>query len=200
MSQLDFEAEMTAYWRRSGIGPRQAVALLQPACRDVEPLREEAIQKLDAEWQQGRSAFDIVLDILGGPWNRLTGFDCEDVSWPADHTNIVYDLAKITGGRFTVDDVVQTEEPNDRLTLGFQHRSNRYSFTFEHGGTWVNLTSLLAGLNRILQQFGIDERFVAIYLNGLGLVTFVLPDEFIPAARELHLRLEEESPPSPASR
>jgi hypothetical protein len=195
MAQLDFESEMTAHWMQMGIGPRQAVAKLQPACVGVEPLSEEAIRELEAKWQQGRSAFDIVLDILGGLWNRLAGFDCEDVGWPADHTHVVCYLAETTGDRFAVDDVAQTEEPNDQLTMSFQHQGERHSFTFEHNGTWLNLTGLLIGLNRILEQVGIKERFFVLYMdNGqVSVVVFVLPDKFLPAARELRLRLEEDS-------
>jgi hypothetical protein len=143
----DFESEMTAHWLQSDIGPRQAAAKLQPVCGDVEPLSEQAIRELEAEWQEKRNAFYAVLGILGGPWNCLAGFDCEDVESPADHTRVVSYLAKATNGRFVVDGTTQTIEPNGDLTLNLLHRGNRYSCTFEDGGSWVNLSGLLAGLN-----------------------------------------------------
>ena len=60
MSQLDFEAEMTAHWLQSGIGPRQAAAEIQPACVGVELLSEEAIQKLEVRWQQEPDALRVL--------------------------------------------------------------------------------------------------------------------------------------------
>ncbi len=71
MSQLDFEAEMTAHWLQSGIGPRQAAAKIQPACVGVELLSEEAIQKLEVRWQQEPDAFSVVLSILGQRLARI---------------------------------------------------------------------------------------------------------------------------------
>lgn len=192
VSEEDFEAAMTAHWVQSNIGPREAAAKLQPACGNVEPLSESTLEKLAAEWQQQRNAFYIVLGILGGQWNRLAGFDCEDVEWPADHEGKVYSLAASTAGRFMVEDVVQTTEPNDDIRLTFTHDGNRHSFTFENNGTWVNLPGLLDGLNLVLERQGIRERFIELYNwgQGAGIVAFVVPDLFLLAARELHIRLE----------
>lgn len=149
MSEQDFKAAMTTFWLHHGIGPREAAAKLQPACGNVEPLDEATLEKLEAKWRQEGDAFRIVLGILGGPWNRLAGFDCEDVGWPADHTHIVRYLAASTAGRFSVEDVVQTTEPNDDIRLTFTHHGNRHSFTFQNNGTWVNLPGMLDGLNEV---------------------------------------------------
>ncbi|HZR62084.1 MAG TPA: hypothetical protein VFA80_14135 [Xanthobacteraceae bacterium] len=191
MSDFDFEAAMTVHWLGHNIGPREAAAKLRPACGNGEPLAEAKLEELETNWKEERSAFGILLAILS-EWHRLTGFDCEDVEWPADHARKVWYLSEITGGRFVVEDVEQTIEPNDHVRLTLTHRGNRYSFTFQHDGTWINLPGLLNGLNQVLERLGIPERFIELYLSGEGpgLVTCVLPDVFLPAARELHIRLE----------
>ena len=195
MPQVDFDTTMTAHWLQAGIGPREAAAKLRAACGNVEPLSEPTLKELESKWREKRSAFGILLSILGGRWNRLAGFDCEDVESPADHTRKVFYLAAITDGQFIVEDVVQATEPNDDVRLSFTHRGNRHSFTLENHGSWVNLPGTLNGLNRILEQLGVQERFIEIYIGGEGpgLVAFVLPDEFLPVAHELHIQLESTS-------
>ncbi len=121
---------MTAHWLQSGIGPRDAVAKLQPTC-DGEALSEEFLPELEDKWQDQRDAALIVYAILGGPWNRLAGFGLKDVISPADHTQIVHFLAKTTGNQFAVDDVVQTDNPNGDVNLLVMHRGKRYSFDVE---------------------------------------------------------------------
>ncbi len=88
---------------------------------------------------------------------------------------------------------MQTTKPNGDVGLGLRHQGNHYSLTFESNGSWINLSDLLASLNGILEQLGIEERFIELYLGGagMGIVAFVLPDKFLSAARKLHLRLEE---------
>ena len=183
---------MTAHWLHSSIGPREAAAKLRPACGNVEPLDGATLEKLETEWRKERNAFHIVLGILGGAWNRLAGFDCEDVESPADHTRKVRYLAASTGGRFTAESIEQTVEPNEDIGLAFTHQGSRYSFTFENNGSWVNLPGILDGLNQVLDKLGMQERFIELYNwgQGAGVVTFVRPDLFLPAARELHIRLE----------
>lgn len=191
MSELDFEAAMTAHWLQCSIGPREAAAKLRAACGNPEAFTEAKLQELETKWVEERSAFGILLAILS-EWNRLAGFDCEDVSWPADHTRKVRYLVASTGGRFTAEDVEQTVESNDNLRLTFTHHADRYSFTFPHDGTWVNLPGLLDGLNDVLERLEIPERFIELYLgnSGPGLVAFVFPEVFVPVAHELHIRLE----------
>jgi hypothetical protein len=194
VSYVDPNATMTAHWLQSGIGPREAAAKLQPACGDVE-LGEETIQELEVKWRRERNAAHIVYGILGGPWNRLAGFDCKDVESPADHTKIVRYLAAVTGDQFAVDDVMQTIEPNGDLTLALTHQGNPYSFTVRDHGRWCNVPDTLDGLNGILERLGLTERFIELYTGGggAGIVAFVRPDKFLPVARELGIRLESAS-------
>ncbi|HTV26531.1 MAG TPA: hypothetical protein VMF32_01990 [Xanthobacteraceae bacterium] len=65
----------------------------------------DTIRRLEARWQEEHNALDIVFGILGGPWNRLAGFDCEDVHSPADNTNIVGYLAAATSNKLAVENV-----------------------------------------------------------------------------------------------
>jgi len=186
----DYEAAITSHWLQSGIGPREAAAKLQPACGNVE-MDEETIRKLEANWQQKHDALSIVYGILGGPWNRLAGFDCEDVQSPADHTHIVGYLAAITSKKIVAEDVKQSIEPNGDLKISLRQGGNAYAFAFEDQGSWCNLSGLLAGLNRLLEELSIPERFIELYAgDGPGVVAFVLPNKFIPVARVLRIQLE----------
>jgi hypothetical protein len=152
---------------------------------------EETIRKLEAKWQQEHDALSIVYGILGGLWNRLAGFDCEDVHSPADHTHIVGYLAAITSNKIVVEDVKQSIEPNGDLKISLTEGGNAYAFTFEDHGSWCNLSGLLAGLNRLLEERSVPERFIEFYAGGgPGVVAFVLPNKFLPAARELGIQLE----------
>lgn len=191
VSEEDFEAAMTAHWVQSNVGPRQAAAKLRPACGNVEPLSKSTLEKLETRWRQDADAFGILLTLLA-EWHRLTGFDCEDVESPADHTCIVHYLAETTGDKFSVEDIIQTTEPNNTLRLAFRHQSNSHSFTFRHIGSWINLSGTLDGLNRILEEIALQERYIELYNGGgqAGAVAFVLPNVFLPVARELHIRLE----------
>jgi hypothetical protein len=192
----DYEAAITSHWLQSGIGPREAAAELQPACGDAEA-DEEMIRKLEAKWQREHDALDIVLGILGGPWNRLAGFDCEDLQSPADHRDIVGYLRAVTSNRFAAENVMQSIEPNGDLKLSLMHEGNAYAFTFEGYGSWRNLSGLLVGLNRVLEELHIQERFIELYTGeGPGVVVFALPDKFVLAARKLGIRLELASSPA----
>jgi hypothetical protein len=186
----DHEAKLTSFWLQSGFGPREAAAKLQSAYGG-ESVSEDTFQELEKKWRSEPNATRVLAMLLSS-WNRLEGFDCEDVGWPAGHQDIVSCLAKITGNQFAVDDVVQTVEPNGDLKLSVTHRGNSHSFVMKSYGTWRNVAGTLAGLNRILKQLGVPERFIELY-NGGGqgaFVTFVRPDKVLSVARELGIRLD----------
>jgi hypothetical protein len=49
----------------------------------------------------------------------------------------------------------------------------------------------LAGLNRVLEELSVQERFIELYAgDGPGVVAFALPDKFVLAARKLGIWLE----------
>jgi hypothetical protein len=122
----------------------------------------------------------------------LAGFDCENVQSPADHRDIVRYLGAATSNKFAAENVIQSVEPNGDLKLSLMHAGKAYAFTFEDHGSWCNLSGLLAGLNRVLEELRIRERFIELYIGGEGpgLVVFALPDKFVLAARKLGIRLE----------
>jgi hypothetical protein len=193
----DYKAAITSHWLQSGIGPREAAAELRPACSDVEA-DEGTIRKLEAKWQQEEhDAVAIVFGILSGLWNRLAGFDCEDVQSPADHRDIVGYLAAATSNKFAAENVTQSVELNGDLKLSLTHEGKSYAFTFEDFGSWRNLPGLLTGLNGLLEKLCIQERFVELYAGeGPGVVVFALPDKFVRAAHKLGIRLELPSGPT----
>lgn len=190
MRYHDYEAAITSHWLQSGIGPREAAAKLQPACGNVE-VNEETIRKLEAKWRQKHDPISIVYGLLGETWNRLAGFDCEDVQSPADYIHIVGYLAAISSNNIVAADVKQSIEPNGDLKISLTRGGSTYSFTFENCGSWCNLSGLLAGLNHLLEECSIPERFIELYAgDGPGVVAFVIPNKFLPAALDLGIQLE----------
>jgi len=191
----DYIAAITNHWLQSSIGPREAIAELQAACGGVEA-DEETIRRLEAKWRQQHDAFGVVLRILGGSWNRLSGFDCEDVQSPADHGVIVGYLSALTTNKLTAKNVTQSVEPNGDLKLSLTHDGKTYAFTFEDYGSWCNIPGLLFGLNRVLEELSVQERFIELYAGeGPGVVVFALPDKFVLAARKLGIQVEQASSP-----
>ncbi len=100
-------------------------------------------------------------------------------------------FAEIAADKFTIDDVVQTIESNGDVRLLLTQRGDSYSFTVPSNGSWLNVAGTLDGLNQILDRLAVSERFIELDLGGQGpgVVAFVRPDIFLPAARELGVRL-----------
>ena len=165
--------------------------MLQPACCGTG-LNEDSIRELEVNWRQKPDAERVIFKMLGDLWKCLTGFDCEDVHDPADHVSVVAYLAGITANKFLVDDVRQSVEVSDDLKLSLTHKGKAHAFSFPGNGSWLNLPGLLSGLNEILEELNIPGRFIELYQGneGPGVVVFVLPQMFLPAARELGIRLE----------
>jgi hypothetical protein len=189
------EAKLTSFWLRSGFGPREAAVKLR-AAYGVEPASEEILQELEEIWRNRPDATHAIVILLSS-WKRLEGFDREDVVWPAEHEHIVSALAEITGNQFAVDDITQTVEPNGDLRLSMRHRGSLCSFVMESYGTWCNVAGTIAGLNHMLEQLGVPERFIEFYSGGGpgALVTFAQPSKFGPIAGELGIRLESQPDP-----
>ena len=99
---------------------------------------------------------------------------------------------RLTSNKLTPEYVTQSVEPNGDLKLALTHDGKTYAFTFEDFGSWCNLSGLLAGLNRVLDELLIPERFIELYVGGEGpgVVVFALPDKFVLAAGKLGIRLE----------
>ena len=88
--------------------------------------------------------------------------------------------------------------PNGEVKLSLTHDGKTHAFTFEDYGSRLNLPGLLAGLNGVLEELHIQERFIELYVGGEGpgVVVFALPDKFVLAARKLGIRLELASSPA----
>jgi hypothetical protein len=189
---VDPPTAMTIHWLRTGLGPREAAARLAPAYGLTEPGAEE-IAELVAKWREEPDALHIVYGLLGEAWNRIAAFDSKDVVAP-DHAKIVGDLAGITGGRFALDDVVQTEKAHrdaDFQVL-FAHNGVGYSLPLRNHGRYVDVRGLLDGLNGVLERLGYPERFFVLHAFGTTFViaTFARAEEFLTAVHELHIPLD----------
>jgi HEAT repeat protein len=189
VDRLEPGLAMTVGWLLGDIGPREAAAKLQPACGDVAA-SEEVLQDLDAKWEKNPDATQVVWALLHA-WNRLAVPFYKTVEATVDHDDTVRALAAIAGEHFTVDEVVQTTEPSGDFRILLVHRGTGYSFPVENHGRWCNVPAVIDGLNGILDQLALPERFIELDsgTSDIGLVTFARADIFMPLARELDIQL-----------
>lgn len=190
VARLDPETATTLHWLLNDIAPRDVIAKLRPACGNKE-LSETAIEKLEQKWRTDFNAESFVWNILSEPPNCLAGIVCKTVTSPAEHDDLIKDLAAVTNGRFIVEDVAQTVEPSGDLRLLFVHCGLGYSFSIQNHGRWLNLSGVLEGLNGILESLGMPARFIELGEGGYecAVVTFVQAEKFLAAARELRIQL-----------
>ncbi len=190
-ARLDSKTAMVVHWLLNDIGPREVVAKLRRACGDKE-ISEAAIEKLEEKWRADFNGELFVWNILSEPPNCLTAVVCKTVTSPAEHERLIEDLAKITNGRFDVEDVAQVVETSgEELRLLLVHRGKGYSFSIQHEGRWRNLSGVLQGLNGILEGLGMPDRFIELGEGGYecAVVTFVHAEKFLASARELHIQI-----------
>jgi HEAT repeat protein len=189
LDRLGPEIAITVRWLLNDIGPREAAAKLHPACGDV-PASDEVLQDLEAKWRTAPDANGVVWTLLGG-WNRIAVPFYKTVESPVDHAETVRKLTAISGERFAVDEVVQTTESSGDFRVLLVHQGTGYSFPVQNHGRWCNVRAVLDGLNDILDNLGLPERFIELAsgTSDVALVTFAREDIFMPLARELGIRL-----------
>jgi HEAT repeat protein len=186
---LDPEIAVTVRWLLSDIGPREVAAKLRPACGEVAA-SDQVLQDLDTKWRTAPDASGVVWTLLGG-WNRIAVPFYKTVQSPVDHAETVRKLTAISGERFAVDEVVQTTESSGDFRVLLVHQGAGYSFPVQNHGRWCNVRAVLDGLNGILDNLGLPDRFIELDsgTSDVALVTFARADIFMPLARELGVRL-----------
>ena len=99
--------------------------------------------------------------------------------------------AAISGGHFSVDEVVQTTEASGDFRLLLIHKGLGYSFSVQNHGRWCNVRAVIDGLNDILDGLRRAERFIELSsgTSDVAVVTFARADIFIPLAHELAVPL-----------
>jgi HEAT repeat protein len=189
VDRLEPEMTTTVRWLINDIGPREAAAKLQPACGDI-PASEEVLQDLEAKWQAKPNTDHVIWGLLQG-WKRIAFPFYKTVQSPVDHDETVRELAAISGGHFSVDEVVQMTEGSGDFRLLLVHKGLGYSFPVQNHGRWCNVRAVIDGLNDILDGLGRAERFIEISsgTSDVAVVTFARADIFMPLAHELGVRL-----------
>jgi HEAT repeat protein len=185
VDRLEPEMATTVRWLLNDIGPREVAAKLQPACGDI-PANEEVLQDLEAKWQAKPDTTQVIWGLLH-EWKRIAVPFYKTVQSPVDHDETVRELAAISGGHFSVDEVVQTTEASGDFRLLLVHQGLGYSIPVQNHGRWCNVRAVIDGLNGILDGLDRPERFIELS-SGTGdvaVVTFARADIFMPLAREL---------------
>jgi HEAT repeat protein len=189
VERLEPRMATTVHWLLNDIGPREVAAKLQPACGGA-PASEEILQGLEVEWRAKPETDHVIWGLLHG-WGRIAVPFYKTIQSPIDHDETVRELAAISGGHFSVDEVVQTTESSGNFRLLLVHQGLGYSFPVENHGRWCNVRAVIDGLNGIIEGLGRRERFIELSsgTSDVAVVTFACEDLFLAAAHELGIPL-----------
>lgn len=189
VGRLEPEIATTVGWLLNDRGPREVAAKLQPACGDV-PASEETLQDLEAKWRTKPDTTHVIWGLLHG-WQRITFPFYKTVQSPVDHDETVREFAAISGGRFAIDEVLQTTDASGDFRLLLVRQGVGYSFPVQNHGRWCNIRAVIDGLNGILEGLSLPERFIELSsgTSDVAVVTFARADIFMPLAYELGIQL-----------
>jgi hypothetical protein len=187
---VDPRIAMTLYWLRRGIGPAEAAARLAAACDGQQPDAEEA-RKLADDWRDHPDAPGALYNLLWASGRRLTGFDCKTDTMPADHDELVEEMARIAGGRIDLADPVQAVGPEGEIELSFTLDGTRHAVRLRDLGRYYDIGAMLDGLNAALVEHGHPGRYVQFATgDASAIIAFVNGEAFLEAARDLHIPLD----------
>ncbi len=90
--------------------------------------------------------------------------DRETIGEPPDYVSVLYDLRDISQPVFAIEAVVQSyNENSDRVRLEFVFQEQAKAVYIQDFGGWLDVESLLYGLNAVLADTGKEERFIMLY-------------------------------------
>ena len=145
-------------WLIDGVSPRRVAQRLVKA-GVVEWPGDEVLQRLQERWEASRSAFDVVLELLGR--DRVAWFDGDT----GDPVRLVEDLAVVSDGSLRPVLVTRQDEGGEAVIRFVQSR-RLFRFTAGPCGAEAPIADVLAALNATLATIGRAERFVRLYTGG----------------------------------
>jgi hypothetical protein len=188
MARSEPNTAMMIHWILKGIEPKEAADLLMTTGLAM-PGAEEFAQ-YEARWQDDYDAKALLLTLISLS-GSLAIIMVEAHAGIPDHTEMVADLCAAAQGFFEVENLHQSVAEGGELTVGFTHKGKPYILSADRLGRFLDLPSIMEGLNEILRKTRNKGRFFQIYEEGeVGLVVFAQKNEFLKVARKLRIPLE----------
>jgi hypothetical protein len=183
---------MRVHWLVNRLTPRMAIDRLVEAGVIPRP-EEDVIRKIEDRWQQQRSPYSIILDLLAES-HRLTGFDTETGMVTVNYLKLIDMFLDISREEFRAEAFSQEVNPTSgESEIQFVCDERVYSFTARNFGDWYDVEAVIHGLNQALEESESAERFIVLYTGDQTcLVTFAPGAAFRRMARELRLPLEDD--------
>jgi hypothetical protein len=196
ISRVDPDTAMTLHWLLNDIRPRRLAQRLVAAGIMALPAKSK-LAKYTAAWRKERNAANILRNMLADA-DRLSGLSCKTDQVPADHADLLRQLARICPPKLAFTDAEQTlEADGGRCRVSFVFDRREHSFVAENRGRYYDLRAIMAGVNKALGGIGREERLFQLYSGGeTALMTIALDAPFRAAVQELRIPLDED-PGSP---
>lgn len=170
-------------WLLEGITPRKVAERLVKA-GVIDWPGNEVLDRLQERWRTNRSAFDVVLELLGR--DRVAWFDGSG----GDPVRLVEDLAVMSEGALRPVLVTREDEAGHAVVRFVQSR-RLFRFTTGSSKGGSPIASVLAALNETLESVGRPERFVRLHTGGqTWLVTCAPGRPFAQACEGLRIPVE----------
>lgn len=131
--------------------------------------------------------------------NRGLAFDAEVVILPCRHDELVHRFAKVSGGKFAPEAVLQVwhqkddEDDKSPYTLQFVVGGRLYQAAIRNFGGWYDVERVVLMINSALAQQGIPERFLGMEFSGHTTnFVFADPERLTPIANRFGMSLSDD--------
>jgi hypothetical protein len=134
---------------------------------------------------------------------RCFGDDGEAGTIPPNYAGLIQRFAQNSAGKLDFTHIEQIEPPEERIEeegsqVTFQFCGEKYTIKTEYSGDWFELTSIEAGLRKILKQHKIGDRFLLSIEHGQCFTYYFAPEKvFAPIAEKFGIRYYDEKGKSP---
>jgi hypothetical protein len=150
---------------------------------EVGILKPSSLEGLDFEKLEATSLWSRVLETLS-EIGTVTHFDTETGVLPVGHDRLIESFAENSAGVFrpeAASEIWHGDESDAGLqndleplatgadsgyTVAFIHGGRLYRFACRDFGDWYDVESVVAAINRALDDEGAAERFIALYTGG----------------------------------
>jgi hypothetical protein len=184
---------MGAHWYMVGLTPTKAARNLVAHGVLSTELPRERIEAIEALWREKRRPFVALQDLLHEA-KILTLFDREYWRTPIDYDDVIRVLSRGSAGVFEPEAIAQEYREAGSASGGysveFLYGGKLHAFMARDGGDWIDVESLLAGLNGALAASGRKERFQELLSSDqIAIIVFAEEAGLRRAASELYLPL-----------
>jgi hypothetical protein len=194
VDRLSPQDAMGARWYLEGLTPGNAArTLVAHGVLSSEP-PAASLEAIEARWRKDHRPFVLLQDLFHEA-GILTLLNREYWTVPIDYDDVIQGLSRGSAGVFRPDAVTQAyreaRAPGDGgYSIEFLYEAKVHAFDARDGGDWIDVQSLLAGLNGALATAGRKERFLAILSSDqIAIIVFADETGLRCAAEELWLPL-----------